>query len=110
MYKPQYPVLLIQPFENRISMKKIALLIVCVCCFGLLYGQKIEMGIKGGINLAQLAQPDDKMRIGINAGFFAQIKLRKIKIQPEILYSQQGFLSQISYRNANNVQIGSEDI
>lgn len=55
---------------------------------------QLAIGIKGGPNFANLdgSSPEGtfKSRTGYHFGAFALIKLTKIGIQPEILFSQQG--------------------
>jgi hypothetical protein len=52
------------------------------------------VGIKGGINFANLYVSDVKdenLKIGANAGFYAKLPIaRGISIQPELLYSNKG--------------------
>lgn len=66
--------------------------------------QSIGIGIKGGLNFANLSgsqslSADYNNRTGYHFGAFALIKLGKIGIQPEILYSKQG--SKYSVNTAN---------
>lgn len=55
---------------------------------------QIGIGLKGGLNFANLNTSDFegtfKSRTGYHFGAFALIKLTKIGIQPEIIFSQQG--------------------
>jgi len=55
---------------------------------------QVAVGVKGGLNFAKLdgTSPDGtfKSRTGYHFGAFGLIKLSKIGIQPEILFSQQG--------------------
>lgn len=56
---------------------------------------QFAVGIKGGPNFAKINADDGvggnyKNRTGFHAGAFALIKLTKIGIQPEIIFSQQG--------------------
>lgn len=65
---------------------------------------QFAIGIKGGPNFANLntdasAGTNYKNRTGFHAGAFALIKLTKIGIQPEILFSQQGSTVNISSQN-----------
>ena len=55
--------------------------------------QEIKFGVKGGLNLADLGgdSGDTDFRLGIHAGGFVSIPvLTNFRVQPEILYSQQG--------------------
>ncbi|MCW5910957.1 MAG: PorT family protein [Cyclobacteriaceae bacterium] len=78
-------------------MKKISILIlVCVFSYSLANGQvQFALGVKGGPNFAKLDANSSvgenyKNRTGFHGGAFALIKLTKIGIQPELLFSQQG--------------------
>ncbi len=55
---------------------------------------QVAVGVKGGLNFAKLdgtsADGTFKNRTGYHFGAFGLIKLSKIGIQPEILFSQQG--------------------
>lgn len=56
---------------------------------------EFAVGIKGGPNFASIntdasAGENYKNRTGFHAGAFALIKLSKVGIQPEVLFSQQG--------------------
>ena len=80
-------------------MKKIRLSILAI--IGLLsisagaFAQgEFALGIKGGLNFANLntssAGQTYDSRTGYNAGAFMLLKFGKVGIQPEVLYSQQG--------------------
>ncbi len=78
-------------------MKKISILtLVCVFAYSLANGQaQFAVGIKGGPNFANIdvnssVGDNYKNRTGFHGGAFALIKLTKIGIQPELLFSQQG--------------------
>lgn len=56
---------------------------------------QLAVGIKGGLNFAKLdvnssVASNYEARTGYHAGAFALIKLTKIGIQPEIIFSRQG--------------------
>lgn len=55
---------------------------------------QFALGLKGGLNFAKFDASDVggslKNKTGFNGGAFALIKLTKIGIQPEIMFSQQG--------------------
>lgn len=89
-------------------MKKTILLVGA--CFLLLavqqgYAQaQLAIGIKAGPNFASINSESSvdenyKSRTGFHAGAFALIKLTKIGIQPEIIFSQQG--SKVEINNEN---------
>jgi len=80
-------------------MKLLKGTIVIVSFFLLSYtaqGQaSVGIGIKGGLNFAKLngsqsLSADYNSRTGYHFGAYALIKLGKIGIQPEVLYSKQG--------------------
>ena len=56
--------------------------------------QEVKFGIKGGLNLANLGGDDAEdldYRIGLHAGGFVSVPfLEDFRLQPEIVYSQQG--------------------
>ena len=60
-----------------------------------------KIGVKGGINLANLYVDDvddEKLKVGLNAGLFFKIPFTEFfAIQPEILYSSKG--SKVTYGN-----------
>ncbi len=50
-----------------------------------------RLGVKGGLNFANLdTDIDTDSRTGFHAGAFATIKLAKLAIQPELIFSKQG--------------------
>lgn len=77
-------------------MKKNILLSICLLMTcAMAYGQaQFAVGLKGGLNLAKLDMNQGVSnvdnRTGYHGGVFALIKLTKIGIQPEILFSKQG--------------------
>lgn len=76
-------------------MKKILILACLIASIGMMQkanGQaQVAVGIKGGLNFAKVDESGANNKTGINAGAFALIKLSKIGIQPEVLFSRQGF-------------------
>lgn len=60
-----------------------------------------KIGIKGGINLANLYvddASDENLKVGLNAGLFFKVPFTEFfAIQPEILYSSKG--SKVTYDN-----------
>lgn len=76
-------------------MKKI--LFLALACFAgfCVHAQKINIGLKGGLNLASIAdsenEDDVSSRLGYHAGLFFNIPVSpQIAIQPEAVYSSQG--------------------
>jgi len=67
--------------------------------------QGFSLGLKAGVNMSNLdGFEDSKNYTSFNAGVFGLIKLSKIGIQPEVLYSVQGtkvddFKTELSYVN-----------
>lgn len=61
-----------------------------------------KIGIKGGINLANLYTDDvadENLKVGLNVGLFAKVPLTEyLALQPELLYSSKG--SKLTYDNA----------
>ena len=75
-------------------MKKI-ILTTLTCIFFLLYANaQISFGIKGGLNLSNVkfpGSPNNKTRLGFNAGLLTQVSIfKKFIVQPELLYSVKG--------------------
>jgi hypothetical protein len=55
---------------------------------------RLEIGLKGGVNMASVSGKDFKDAEGItsyHAGAYGLIKVAKIGIQPEVLFSNRGF-------------------
>jgi hypothetical protein len=76
---------------------KFSLLLITGClCSTLAFSQaQFAVGIKAGPNFAKINAEEDAMtnyknRTGFHGGAFALIKITKIGIQPEIIFSQQG--------------------
>lgn len=60
---------------------------------------KFVMGVKGGLNLSSVdakasAGETYKSSAGYHGGLFGTIKIAKIGIQPEILFSKQGYITE----------------
>ena len=54
-------------------------------------GQGFGFGIKSGINFANLSSDaESSARFGLHGGVFFSWKFTKLKVKPEISYSQQG--------------------
>ncbi|RYF86057.1 MAG: PorT family protein [Chitinophagaceae bacterium] len=75
-------------------MKKISFLALAFFTLSVLHAQKINIGLKGGLNLATLDNSQDnniENRVAYHAGLFANIPASsQIAIQPEVIYSSQG--------------------
>ncbi|WP_417200793.1 porin family protein [Bizionia sp.] len=78
---------------------------VAVFSMGALSAQDVRFGVKGGVNFANLAGDfgvsgfdedfqDAEMKVGFHIGGLAELKLtEKFALQPELLFSNQGFKS-----------------
>ena len=69
------------------------ILLLIVAPFTSVKAQEIKFGIKGGLNLANLGDDasDVEHRFGLHAGGFVSFPLlSNFRIQPEVVYSQQG--------------------
>lgn len=79
-------------------MKKIILSALAVMAFGFTNAQSTRFGVKGGLNLSNIVGGDvdgTKSLVGFHVGGFAEIKIAdKFAIQPELLYSAQGFTAE----------------
>ncbi|MEL7001658.1 MAG: porin family protein [Bacteroidota bacterium] len=73
-------------------MKKGFLLLLCSLVVFASYGQaSFHLGLKGGLNYADLdTEISTETRRGFHAGAFATLKIAKVAIQPELIFSQQG--------------------
>ncbi|MDN3672166.1 porin family protein [Flavobacterium branchiarum] len=75
-------------------MKKITLSIIAVLAFGFANAQETKFGVKGGLNVTNFAGGnyyDAKSLVGFHVGGFAEIKIiKRLAIQPELLFSTQG--------------------
>ncbi|MEM6523751.1 MAG: porin family protein [Bacteroidota bacterium] len=80
-------------------MKKAFLIIVCTVFIVFQSNAQagFRLGIKGGLNFANIGGDlDADSRTGFHAGAFATIKITKFAIQPEIIFSKQGYNLDIS--------------
>jgi len=76
-------------------MKKITVLVAAILISASGFSQSIDLGIKAGVNFANISGAPSgvttKSITGFQAGVFAGLKLgEKIGIQGDLLYSQQG--------------------
>ena len=73
-------------------MKKIILLLGIVAINYISSGQRIDIGIKGGVNFSKLEIPDIRTsnKTGYHFGAYSLFKFGKLGLQPEIIFSQQG--------------------
>ena len=90
-------------------MKYICLyLTIVVLGLNSINAQNVTFGVKGGLNLASIdryinGQPDPKFRTSFHIGGFVEAPLwNKFSLQPELLYSGQGF--RIKYSDEVYVQ------
>lgn len=74
-------------------MKKIILLIVCAVSFAATQAQ-VDLGVKGGFNLANLVGPDvddNSIKLSFYVGGYAKLPLAdRFSVQPELVFSRQG--------------------
>jgi hypothetical protein len=72
-------------------MKKIILLLWIVVMNYTSFGQRIDIGIKGGLNYSKLEIPDisTSHKTGYHLGAYSLFKFGKIGLQPEFIFSQQ---------------------
>lgn len=75
-------------------MKKIFLIILIgVLGAGVSFAQELDLGLKAGANFSKFSdvkELDMSSKTGFQFGAFATIRIGKVAIQPEVLYSQQG--------------------
>jgi len=76
-------------------MKKLAVIICIIAVFG--FANKaaaqaqVAIGLKGGLNFSKVDESGIDNKTGIHAGGFVLIKASKIGVQPEVIFSRQGF-------------------
>lgn len=88
-------------------MKRIIFLSSAMVLCGFAFAQaQVSVGIKGGLNFANLDVSDIAgtydNRTGYHLGAFTQFKFEKFAIQPEIIYSEQG--SEVKDPNLGNFE------
>lgn len=75
-------------------MKRIILLAVVAVAVQAVYAQKVQFGVKAGVNLANFnhdASPNSDSKAGLNIGALAHIHLSgQWAVQPEAVFSMQG--------------------
>ena len=93
-------------------MKKIILTIALFISVISVASAQFTIGPKAGLNLSkehygnELIDEDIDFKPGINAGFFGKYMMNdKFDIQAELLYSQQGFKSNISLQDYGGILI-----
>ncbi len=79
-------------------MKRYLLILCAIIAFSTVEAQEIAGGIKGGLNFPNIDgigldpdQIDSESASGFHGGVFLRVRLAKVAIQPEILFSQQNF-------------------
>ena len=91
-------------------MKKISLLALVLVAGMAVQAQKINIGLKGGLNLATVSdsenEDDVRSRLGYHAGLFFNIPVTpQIAIQPEAVYSNQGTKYDLGTGNDLNLSL-----
>ncbi|WP_417238152.1 porin family protein [Bizionia sp.] len=94
-------------------MKKLLVCaVVAVFSIGSLSAQDVRFGVKGGLNLANLVGDfgiydgyygvdDPEMKVGFHIGGVAEVKFsEKFAVQPELLFSNQGYKSKYDFAGA----------
>jgi hypothetical protein len=73
-------------------MKKISMVVIALMLMsGVAFSQaQVAIGLKGGVNISKFDESASDNITSFHGGAFALVKLTKIGIQPEILFSQQG--------------------
>ncbi|RFM36610.1 porin family protein [Chitinophaga silvisoli] len=90
-------------------MKKSILAVLLVACAAVgAKAQTLTFGVKGGLNVAKLTNIDDShTRASIYAGGFANFALNDMfAIQPELLYSGQGYYYRDAFDNKYTTKLG----
>lgn len=72
----------------------------CACVAGSVSAMNVSLGVKGGVNLANVRLEEDmegkKMLPGVVAGLSLELKpVEMFSIQPEVLFAQKGFKFEI---------------
>lgn len=82
-----------QTIMTNFFMKKVILTVAIVCAVISAQAQKVSFGVKSGLNISRVTKWDGaNSRASVYAGGFVNIGLVKnLSLQPELLYSGQGF-------------------
>ena len=87
------PLYVIRINYKSTMMKKIIIILLSIVAINCIsFGQKIDIGIKGGVNFSKLDIPDihTSNKTGYHFGAYSLFKFANLGIQPEIIFSQQG--------------------
>ena len=72
-------------------MKKLIVAVIAVVMGTTVYSQSLDFGIKLGANFANISDVSDmSSKTGFHGGIFSGVKFKKVAIQGDLLYSQQG--------------------
>ena len=74
-------------------MKKILIILLSIVAINCIsFAQKIDIGVKGGVNFTKLDNHDihTSNKTGYHFGAYSLFKFANLGIQPEIIFSQQG--------------------
>lgn len=88
--------------------KSILTVLLALCAIAGVNAQTLTFGVKGGLNVAKLTNLDDShTRASIYAGGFANFAVNDMfAIQPELLYSGQGFYYRDIMNNKFTTKLG----
>ena len=88
-------------------MKKIIIILSIVAINYNSFGQKIDIGIKGGLNFSELEIPDisTSPKTGYHLGAYSLFKFGKLGLQPEFIFSQQGSKVDLGHWDAKYINI-----
>ncbi|WP_440134900.1 porin family protein [Chitinophaga sancti] len=90
-------------------MKKSILAVLLVACAAIsAKAQTLTFGVKAGLNVAKLTNIDDShTRASIYGGGFANFALSDMfAVQPELMYSGQGYYYRDAYNNKYTTKLG----
>jgi hypothetical protein len=88
-------------------MKKIILFLSVVAVSYISSGQRIDIGIKGGLNFSRLEIPEisTSPKTGYHLGAYSLFKFGKLGLQPEFIFSQQGSNVDLGHWDAKYINI-----
>jgi Outer membrane protein beta-barrel domain len=88
-------------------MKKTILLLGIVAINYTSFGQRIDIGIKGGVNFSKLEMPEisTSQKTGYHLGAYSLFKFGKLGLQPEFIFSQQGSKVDLGHWDTKYVNI-----